>query len=448
MYVDKKGREEDPLERTLPAKLAPPRSPEGTAVVLIIDKSSSMEGRKIELARLAAIGVVENLRPIDSVGVLIFDNSFQWAVPIRKANDRNSIKRLISGITPDGGTQIAPALTEAYQKILPQPAIYKHIVLLTDGISEEGDSMQLSKQALANHVTISTVGLGQDVNRAFLEKVAASADGKSYFLNDPSGLEQILLRDVEEHTGNTAVEKSLVPKVLKPAEILDGVGMESAPALRGYVRFQARPSSDTILEADHGDPLLVRWQYGLGRAAVFTSDAKNRWAMNWIGWPGFDRLWANIFHDLLPHAAQSETAADFDRASNELVVDYRLSRNVPEPAAIPDIYAVGPEGFQAPLKVSKVAAGHYRGRLEYRAAAGALPRSSGGRFARLSGGGVLPAGRRADGVRQQRASVAADRLRDRRPLQSLAPRNLSRPADAASAPSCSSGPGCWRWPSR
>jgi Ca-activated chloride channel family protein len=40
------------------------------------------------------------------------------------------------------------------------------------------------------------------VNRAFLEKVAANADGKSYFLNDPSGLEQILLRDVEEHTGS------------------------------------------------------------------------------------------------------------------------------------------------------------------------------------------------------------------------------------------------------
>jgi len=198
IYVDKKGKPEDALERTLPAKLAPPRSPEGTAVVLIIDKSSSMEGRKIELARLAAIGVVENLRPIDSVGVLIFDNSFQWAVPIRKAEDRGGIKKLISGITPDGGTQIAPALTEAYQRILPQPAMYKHIVLLTDGISEEGDAMTLTKEALANHVTISTVGLGQDVNRAFLEKVAANAEGKSYFLNDPSGLEQILLRDVQD----------------------------------------------------------------------------------------------------------------------------------------------------------------------------------------------------------------------------------------------------------
>ena len=77
-------------------------------MVLIIDKSSSMEGRKIELARLAAIGVVENLRPIDSVGVLIFDNSFQWAVPIRKAEDRASIKRLISGISPMAARRSRP----------------------------------------------------------------------------------------------------------------------------------------------------------------------------------------------------------------------------------------------------------------------------------------------------------------------------------------------------
>ena len=140
---------EDALDRALPAKLAPPRSPEGTAVVLIIDKSSSMEGRKMELARLAAIGVVDNLRPIDLVGVLIFDNSFQWAVPMRRAEDRTLIKRLISGITPDGGTQIAPALNEAYRRILPSNATYKHIVLLTDGISEEGDSLGAFARSVA-----------------------------------------------------------------------------------------------------------------------------------------------------------------------------------------------------------------------------------------------------------------------------------------------------------
>src|SRR5579875_236660 len=115
-----------------------------------------MEGRKIELARLASIGVIDNLRPIDTVGVLIFDNSFQWAVPLRRAEDRPLIKRLISGIMPDGGTQIAPALAEAYHKILASTGTYKHIVLLTDGISEEGDSLDLARDAASQHVTIST----------------------------------------------------------------------------------------------------------------------------------------------------------------------------------------------------------------------------------------------------------------------------------------------------
>jgi Ca-activated chloride channel homolog len=362
MYQEGK-KIEDALDRALPAKLAPPRSPEGTAVVLIIDKSSSMEGRKMELARLAAIGVVDNLRPIDLVGVLIFDNSFQWAVPMRRAEDRTLIKRLISGITPDGGTQIAPALNEAFRRILPTQATYKHIVLLTDGISEEGDSLDLSREAVLRHVTISTVGLGQDVNRAYLEKIATFAGGKSYFLNEPAGLEQILLRDVMEHTGTTAVEKPLAPKVLKQTEIMDGVAMDSAPALKGYVKFIAKPTAETILEIDR-DPLLARWQFGLGRSAVFASDAKARWAADWVTWKSYDKFWTNLTRDLLPHAQAGEATVEFDSANGDLVVEYRLGRDVAEPSTLPEIFVFGPDGFQKPIAVKKIAAGMFRGRLQ------------------------------------------------------------------------------------
>ncbi len=362
IYSDLK-KTEDSLDRTLPAKLAPPRSPEGTSVILIIDKSSSMEGKKIELARMAAIGVVENLRPIDMVGVLIFDNSFQWAVPLRRAEDKSLIKRLISGIVPDGGTQIAPALAEAYRRVLPSHATFKHIVLLTDGISEEGDSLDLSKEAAAQHVTISTVGLGQDVNRAYLEKVAAMANGKSYFLNEPAGLEQLLLKDVMEHTGSTAVEKTLKPVVAKNVEILDGVGIDTAPALKGYIKFIAKPTSDTILKFDEKDPLLVRWQYGLGRAVVFTSDAKSRWAADWVTWKGFDKLWTNIFRDLLPHAEAGEAKAEYDSASGDLIVNYQLGQDVAEPARLPNIFVFGPNAFQHPVPIAKLAGKSYRGRI-------------------------------------------------------------------------------------
>jgi len=378
--VYKPDKQLDALDRALPAKLAPPEMPQGTSVVLIIDKSSSMEGRKIELARLSAIGVVDHLRPLDTIGVLIFDNSYQWAVPIRHAVDKGLITRLISGITPDGGTQIAPALNEAYRKVLPSKATYKHIVLLTDGISEEGDSIELAREAANHEVTISTVGLGQDVNRTYLEKIAATSGGRSYFLNEPQGLEQILLKDVQDYSGSTAVERRFTPVVEHPAEILDGTNMESSPALRGYARFTAKPGADTILaigperaaeqpavlsdaKIPARDPLYVRWQYGLGRAAVFTSDAKSRWAEAWIDWPGFDKFWINATRDLLTHTPQTEASAHYDSANGDIVVRYRLSAELPEPAATPEIFVIGPRGFRQRINVEKTANHAYRGRL-------------------------------------------------------------------------------------
>jgi uncharacterized membrane protein/uncharacterized protein YegL len=363
--VYKDDQKMDALDQALPAKLAPPKTPEGTAVALIIDKSSSMEGRKIELARLSAIGVIDHLRPIDSIGVLIFDNSFQWAVPMRHAEDKSLIKRLISGITPDGGTQIAPALTEAYRKVSASKGTYKHIVLLTDGISEEGDSIELAKDSAEHQVTISTVGLGQDVNRSYLEKVAATSGGRSYFLNEPQGLEQILLKDVQDFSGSTAIERSLTPIVERKAEVLEGVGMENAPPLKGYARFVPKPGAETILSVnqDKKDPLYTRWQYGLGRAAVFASDAKSRWAEAWIAWPGFDKFWINVARDLLTHTDLSEASAHFDSANGDILVSYRLASDLPEPSEIPQIFVIGPNGFEKRIPIAKSTAGSYGGRL-------------------------------------------------------------------------------------
>ncbi len=363
MYVDHKGQPEDPVERTFPAKLAPPKEPEDTVVVLVMDKSASMEGKKIELSRAAATGVIENLRPEDQVGILIFDNSFQWTVPIRRADDKPALKRLIAGINPDGGTQIPAALTEAYRKILPLTATFKHMVLLTDGISEEGDSMKLAKDASDHKITISAIGLGQDVNRPFLEKLATIAGGKSYFLNDPSGLEQILLHDVKEHTGTVAIEKSIAVDVKHPSDLLDKVDVTKVPNLEGYVRFDMKPSADEILQVDGKDPLLVRWQYGLGRATVFASDAKTRWSADWVAWAGFDTLWTNIFRDLLPRGTESEANASFDSANQDLVVDYHLSNRSAAPDTPPEIYALGPGDFRKPVQLTRVSTLDYRARV-------------------------------------------------------------------------------------
>ena len=361
IYAEHKD-DDDPVRRMLPADLTPPRKPQGNAVVLIVDKSSSMTGRKIELARRSAIGLIENLKPYDQVGVLIMDNSYQWAVTMRPADDPSSIKSLIAGIVADGGTNIPPALREAYRRIRRLDAVYKHIVLLTDGISEEGDSMSLARQALANNVTISTIGLGEDVNRDYLQKVARLAKGKSYFLTDFGDLEQLLLRDVEEHTGSSAVEKPVYVSVLRDVEMLQGIGMEKAPPLSGYLRFSAKPEAETILQVDVKDPLLIRWQYGLGRSAVFASDAKGRWAAKWLNWTGYDRFWANVLRDLLPRAPETETRAEFDRSSKEIVVRYRFQAGA-QIGNPPDLYVLGPNAFRQAVRMARVTPSSYECRV-------------------------------------------------------------------------------------
>ncbi len=253
----------------------------------------------------------------------MFDNSFEWAVTPRNAEDRTMIKRLIAGIRPDGGTQIAPALTEAYKRVLPMPATYKHIVLLTDGISEEGDSFDLAAQRRQpRKVTISTVGLGQDVNRCYLEKIALA------------GRRQILLSQRSRRPGTDPAARRAGTHRLDRGGKTDAPGRSDqasrnsgwsghgqGAAAHGYVRFIPKPSAEMILRIDRKEPLLERWQYGLGRAAVFTSDAKARWAADWIGWNGYDKFWTNLCRDLLPRAQAGEATLEFDSANGDLVAD-------------------------------------------------------------------------------------------------------------------------------
>ena len=368
LYLEPPENYDGPLARMLPAELAPPRTPEGTSVVLVLDKSSSMEGKKMQLARQSAIGVVNNLRRIDRVGVLVFDNSFQWAVPLRPNREPEVIKQLISGIIADGGTQIAPALHEAYRGIRETESVYKHILLLTDGISEEGDSITLARESARQKITISTVGLGQDVNRAYLERVAETAEGRSYFLIDVLGLEQIVLRDVMEHTGSSIMEASVVPEQLSEVEIFDGVSIEDSGPLLGWVKFRSKPRAETLLtvgQEGEKDPLLVRWQYGLGRSAVFASDAKARWAANWLGWPGFDRLWTNLLRDLLPRSPATEATTRYDGAKDEIVVSYRLSgrQGLEPPDPLPDLFVLGPSDFRQAVPLRRVAEREYESRF-------------------------------------------------------------------------------------
>jgi hypothetical protein len=116
-------------------------------------------------------------------------------------------------------------------------------------------------------------------------------------------------------------------------------------------------------KANTKDPLLVRWQYGLGRVTVFTSDAKSRWADSWVGWNGFDKFWGNVLRDLLPHAKPNDASLTFDSTNRELEVTYRVPAGEDAKLKAPSLFVLGPGGFQQKVLVQRLAAGLYRGRI-------------------------------------------------------------------------------------
>ena len=221
--------------------------------------------------------------------------------------------------------------------------------------------------------------------------------------------------------------------------------MASAPPLKGYARFTAKPSSDVILnvDPDKKDPLYVRWQYGLGRAAVFTSDAKSRWAEAWVSWPGFDKFWINVTRDLLAHTDASEASARYNSADTSVEVSYRIPSGSPEPRSIPQIFIMGPNGFEKNIPVTKSAPRMFTqglcGRANFAACTGSGPLQTILRFPKSVCTGPKKSFRNTARTRscfgRLRASRAGASIRRRPPS--------SKPEGAPSTNRFSSGLLCW-----
>src|SRR5690606_3976582 len=103
------------------------------AIALVIDRSGSMSGEKMELAKDAAKATAELLGAEDLLSVIAFDDQPTSVVHIQRASNRARIASDIARLRAGGGTKIYPALREAYEQLASAQAKVKHVILLTDG---------------------------------------------------------------------------------------------------------------------------------------------------------------------------------------------------------------------------------------------------------------------------------------------------------------------------
>src|SRR5205814_4189691 len=120
------------------------------------------------------------------------------------------------------------------------------------------------------------------------------------------GVPQIFNEDLESTAGEALQESSFKLIVTKNVDAFKGIDFQSSPRLQGYVQVKAKPVAEILLEAHKDRPLLARWQFGLGKAVVFTSDVKDRWAVDWLSWNGYSKFWAQTIRESMRRQNESD----------------------------------------------------------------------------------------------------------------------------------------------
>ncbi|MEZ6130015.1 MAG: VWA domain-containing protein [Planctomycetaceae bacterium] len=268
-------------------------------MVLVIDKSGSMQGDPIEMAKSAARSAVELLGRRDHVAVLAFDGDTYVISEMQPASNSVKISDEIARIDAGGGTNMYPAMEMSFEMLMTTSARLKHVILLTDGVSTAGDFEGMAQQMVSAKMTVSTVAAGGGADTELLEQIARVGKGRYYFTDDPAQVPQIFAKETVTASKSAIDEQPFIPVVVRATHALGDIDMESAPFLLGYVMTRPKPTSEVILSTEKGDPLLSWWRYGLGMTAAFTSDAKSRWAAEWMTWPGYGKFWTQVIRQIM-----------------------------------------------------------------------------------------------------------------------------------------------------
>lgn len=364
------GYQGSPLERLLPVRATSEeqRDQASLALALIIDCSGSMAGGKLELAREAAALTAQTLADPDLIEVIGFSSQPERRVRLQPASNRASIAQSIARLAATGGTQLYPALDAAYRDLRGAQARLKHAILLTDGQTQEDGIEDLASSMRADGITLSTVGLGSEVNRALLETVAGLGGGRAYFPLDAQNVPQIFMSEASRHKRPSAIDRSTRIFERESAGFLAGIPLAAAPALAGYVTTRAKPRpAQVILETDRGEPLLARWRVGLGYALTWTSDLKPRWATALLRWPTFARLFAQLVREHMRSPVQQNVPIDahIDRGQLHVVADALSGGDQFENGLDARIQIFGSEGEVAAAPLTQTAPARYEATLPW-----------------------------------------------------------------------------------
>ena len=375
-----------PVEQMLPVRMEHNDRGElpTVALLVVLDRSGSMTApaggqTKIALASQGAAMALGVLTPRDHFGVLAVDTQAHVIAPLTRHGAKEPVAQKILSISAGGGgIYIYTSLAESFQALRDVNARIKHVILFsdaadaeektagenTDGAQGGGSALDLAGAMAAAKITTSVVALGaeQDKDTAFLRQLAERGQGRFYLTGDATTLPQIFSTETMKVAQSSIVEEPTLAVPVAKSPLTAGLDWAKSPLLLGYNSTKPKPGAEVLLATERGEPLLATWRHGLGQAAAFTSDAKARWAGEWLAWPGYGKFWTQVARGLL----RKDGPAAFEVTQREAgdSLEIRVDAVTPEGAfrnRLPvTVHARTPDGATQSVTAEQDAPGSYR----------------------------------------------------------------------------------------
>jgi uncharacterized membrane protein len=317
------------LEEILPVNMDIPAQrqiPKG-ALVLIMHSCEMPDGNY--WGEQCAIKASETLSERDEIGVLSFNwqgGGSQWDFPLQPKGDGTrvvaAIKQMQLGDMPsfDDSMNVALNGINGVGGLIRSDARQKHVIIISDG-DPAAPNANLVAQYQKAQVSVSTVTVYPHMGDAdglppTMKEIARILKGRAYgpINANPNQLPQIFIKEA------TVVRRTLIHEDAKgiplqtppsASEIMKGLQGAALPPVFGMVLTSKKPNPQIempIFAGKNADPILAHWQTGLGRAAVWTPDAHNKWSAGWVGSDLYNKFWAQVVRAV----ARPPMSADFD----------------------------------------------------------------------------------------------------------------------------------------
>ncbi|HLO18219.1 MAG TPA: DnaJ domain-containing protein [Anaerolineales bacterium] len=217
---------------------APPEAREAPSpplnVCLVLDRSTSMQGEKMDMVKATAIQVLRNLRSQDVLSVVTFSDRAEVIIPASYLQEKVRSEAKIQMIQPSGATEIYQGLEAGVKEVMRSIDTKRinHIILLTDGhtYGDEQQCLALASKLAEHGIGISGMGIGQEWNDIFLDVLSTRTGGSSAYIAQPKDIKRLLLEKFN------ALAQTYAEDVTLDTTFIEGVELSYA------FRLQPEPS--------------------------------------------------------------------------------------------------------------------------------------------------------------------------------------------------------------